>query len=200
MPGKILLSTAYFPPSEYFGHIRNSEEVCIEQEENYLKQTYRNRCRILTSNGIMNLSVPVLKGGSIKTQTKDVRIDYSKRWQQIHLRALTSSYNRSPYFQFFSDSFEKILISNHKFLLDLNIELLKKCLEILQINKNISYTLSYEPVTVPDNDFRYRISPKVKSDIHQKAYIQVFNNSGFVPRLSILDLIFNMGLESIEYL
>jgi hypothetical protein len=200
MPGKILLSTAYFPPSEYFSYIKNSDEVCIEQEENYLKQTYRNRCRILTSNGIMILSVPVLKGGSIKTQTKDVRIDYSKRWQQVHIRALTSSYNRSPYFQFFSDSFEKILISNHKFLLDLNTELLQKCLEILKMDKNISYTSSFEPENVTDDDLRYKLSPKEKSDFYQKTYIQVFNISGFVPRLSILDLIFNMGPESTDYL
>ena len=88
MQGDLILSTAYFPPAEYFSLINNADAVIIEQEENYIKQTYRNRCRILSSNGILILSVPVIKGRNIKAHVKDVTIDYSKRWQQVHLRAL----------------------------------------------------------------------------------------------------------------
>jgi len=196
MPGEILLSTAYFPPAEYFSLIKNSETVLIEQEENYIKQTFRNRCSILASDGVMVLTVPVMKGNLIKTPVKDVTIDYSKRWQQVHIRAMISSYGRSPYFQFYYEYFEKILLSDPKFLLDLNDTLLHKCLEIININKCIIHTSSFSQVKGMDNDFRYKISPKEISGYSSRPYIQVFNNNEFVAGLSILDLIFNMGPEA----
>jgi len=88
MPATVYLSTAYLPPSEYFAAIAEYDEVLIENEENYLKQSYRNRCYILSSNGIQMLSVPVLLGSLHKTPIRDIRIDYSKRWQQVHLGAI----------------------------------------------------------------------------------------------------------------
>ena len=200
MPGEILLSTAYFPPAEYFSLIKSAGTVLIEQEENYIKQTYRNRCKILASDGILVLTIPVMKGTLIKAPIKDITVDYSKRWQQVHLRALTSSYSRSPYFQFYFEEIEKILMSNHKFLMDLNDELLYKCLEIININKCASHTYSFKADGCTGQDFRYRISPKRNSGYHCEPYIQVFGQNGFIPGLSILDLIFNMGPESSEYL
>jgi hypothetical protein len=174
--------------------------VIIEEEENYIKQTYRNRCRILTSNGIMTLSVPVMKGDLLKVKVKDIVIDYSKRWQQVHLRAMTSSYGKSPFLQFYIEDMEKILLKNHKFLLDLNDDLLNKCLGILEIKKCISHTYSFEPVKGKDNDYRYRISPKVKSEYISRSYIQVFSPDRFITGLSILDLIFNLGTGSTDIL
>ncbi len=200
MPGEILISTAYFPPAEYFGLIKNASDVLIEQEENYIKQTYRNRCNILASKGILVLSVPVMKGNLLKAPIKDVTIDYSKRWQQVHIRAMTSSYGKSPYFQFYFEQIGKILLKNHKFLLDLNDELLYKCLEILRINKCVPHTYSFKPASFTDHDFRYSISPKETPEYNYRPYIQVFGQNGFVPGLSILDLIFNLGPESTEYL
>ena len=196
----LLLSTAYFPPIGYFSLIRNAGELFIEREENYIKQSYRNRFRILSSNGILTLSVPVIKGILLKTKIKDITIDYSKRWQQNHLRAITSAYSRSPYFQFYSDSFEKIILGNYKFLLDLNDELLFKCLEIMKINKCILHTSSFEAHTGKIYDYRYRLTPKKPLDIPYKPYIQVFSNQNFVTGLSIIDLLFNAGPESVEYL
>jgi hypothetical protein len=200
MPGEILLSTAYFPPAEYFSLIKNAGTILIEQEENYAKQTYRNRCKILASNGILVLTIPVMKGNLIKAPVKDVTIDYSKRWQQVHLRAITSAYSRSPYFQFYSEQIEKILLINHKYLLDLNDELLIKCLEIIKVNKCALHTYSYKPACCTDHDFRYGLSSRKITDYHCTPYIQVFSQNGFVPGLSILDLIFNMGPESSNYL
>ena len=200
MPGEILLSTAYFPPSEYLSIIKNSEEITIERHENYIKQTYRNRCSILSSNGVMVLSVPVMKGDLFKVPVKDVTIDYSKRWQQVHIRALTSAYNRSPYYQFLSDSIERILLKNHRFLIDLNDELLRKCLEIININKSVSYTSAFEPLQGMVHDYRYRISPKIKSLYIEKPHIQVFGGNGFIRGLSVLDLIFNTGTDTSAYL
>ena len=103
MAGKLLLSTAYLPPAFYFRLIRDAETVFIEGEENYIKQTYRNRCRILSTGGVLNLTVPVTKGGKLKIKVKDIRIDWSKRWQQVHLGAITSAYGRSPFFMYYSD-------------------------------------------------------------------------------------------------
>lgn len=200
MPGEILISTAYFPPAEYFSLIKNADSVLIELEENYVRQTYRNRCKILSSDGILSLTVPVMKGTQAKVPIKDIVIDYSKRWQQVHIRAITSAYGRSPFFQFYFGPIEKILLGNQKFLVDLNEELLNKCLEMLKIKKSILRTYCFKPVAGSDQDFRYRISPKVISGYHCTPYIQVFGQEGFVAGLSVLDLIFNNGPDAAEYL
>jgi hypothetical protein len=200
MSDEILLSTAYFPPAEYFSHIKRADNILIEREENYIKQTYRNRCRILTSHGIQVLSVPVLKSNRLKTPSKETLIDYSKRWQQIHLRALISAYNSSPYFQYYFEQISHRIMKNLKYLLDLNNELLEICLGFLNMIKCISYTLSFKPPTGDDNDFRYNISPKYPSDYQQMEYYQVFGENGFVAGLSILDLLFNMGPDSERFL
>lgn len=200
MSDEILLSTAYFPPVEYFSRISSASKVIIEKEENYIKQTYRNRCRILTANGIQILSVPVMRRSQEKQKIKDILIDYSKRWQQVHMRALISSYSRSPYFQFYFEEFEKVLLEDHRFLLDLNDRLLNQCIEILGIDKSIEYTSYFCAEGSNKNDFRYIISPKKSPEYKIRKYSQVFSNNRFVPGLSILDLIFNMGPESSEYL
>ncbi|MEI6049287.1 MAG: WbqC family protein [Bacteroidota bacterium] len=201
MAGKVLVSTAYLPPVSYFSLISMANELFIEREENYLKQTYRNRCYILSAHGIQLLSVPVYLGSLHKTLIKDIRIDYSKRWQQVHLRAMTASYNSSPWFEFYFENIEKVISKNHKFLLDLNMELTESVLEILKIKKAVFYTSDFLPVIDKENDLRYKISPKKVSGFNVKKYLQVFNNGdGFVPNLSIVDLIFNLGPEAVDYL
>ena len=201
MEGKILVSTAYLPPVEYFSIISAAAEILVEKEENYQKQTYRNRCYILSADGIQLLSVPVYLGSLHKTALKDIKIDYSKRWQQVHLRAITASYGSSPYFQFYFENIEKAISKNHVYLLDLNMDLTEIILEILGLNKKITYTSVFEPVNTNVNDFRYRISPKRNSDFRLKEYSSVFNiNKGSFPGLSIIDLVFNMGPEAEEYL
>jgi hypothetical protein len=200
MSGEILLSTAYFPPAEYFSLIANASNVIIEKEENYIKQTYRNRCKILSANGIQTLSIPILKGITEKSKIKDIEIDYSKKWQQVHIRALISSYSRSPYFQYYFEIFEKIILENNKFLFDLNTKLLKCCLDIIRINKCIEYTYIYIQEGKVSNDYRYSITPKKISTYHSGKYIQVFEQKKYVNGLSILDLIFNVGPETSAYL
>jgi len=201
MAGKILVSTAYLPPVTYFSLIASALEVFVEREESYLKQTFRNRCYILSAHGPQSLSIPVYRGSFHKTVIKDIAIDYSKRWQQVHLGALTSSYKASPYFEFYFEIIENIIIKNHKFLLDLNFELTDAILKILHLKTTISHTSVFEPVNNLDYDYRYILSPKLKSSFKVKEYFQVFDEgSGFVPNLSIIDLIFNMGPDSINYL
>ena len=203
MAEKYLLSSAYFPPVNYISLIYRSDKIYIEKEENYIKQTYRNRCLILTANGPFALSIPVLTETSKKTRIKDIKIDYSKRWQQVHLRAFISSYKSSAYFEYYSEDIEKLITGKPKYLLELNLNSLETVLRITGISTPIEYSGFFTPVTENDYDFRYKISPKkeLAGTSSQKEYYQVFSNKfGFVPGLSILDLIFNIGPDSINYL
>jgi WbqC-like protein family len=201
MKRKILVSTAYLPPVEYFSLISHTDEIYIEREENYIKQSYRNRCYILSSHGRQLLSVPVYLGSQHKTSLKEIRIDYSKRWQQVHLRALITAYNSAPYFQFYFENIEKIISKKIDFLIDLNTELTQSVLDILKMKIKLTYTSDFEPAGSGDNDYRYNLSPKKQSQFFVKKYMQVFSNDNyFVQGLSIVDLIFNMGPEAVGYL
>jgi hypothetical protein len=201
MSNKILVSTAYLPPVEYFSIISQSEKVLIEHEENYHKQTYRNRCYILSSHGPQMLSIPVYSGSLHKTALKDIRIDYSKRWQQVHLRAMTAAYGTSPFFEFYNEDIFKIVSSNHKFLLDLNMALTLHLLDNLDIKTEVIPTIRFESLSDLPDDYRYRINPKKQQVISLRRYNQVFNSAeNFVQGLSIVDLLFNMGPESAGYL
>jgi len=198
---ELLLSTAYLPPAGYFSLIRNSDKILIESHENYHKQTYRNRCYILSSHGSQSLTVPVYSGTIHKTAIRDIRIDYSKRWQQVHLGALNAAYSSSPYYQYYIEDITRIISRKNEFLFDLNMELLQMLLKMLKLEKNISLSSDFTPIRNDENDFRYSISPKLKEQVSVREYRQVFNTDNrFVKPLSILDLIFNMGPESGEYL
>lgn len=198
---KIVLSTAYLPPAEYFSLILKADYVQVEREENYLKQSYRNRCYILSSHGPQLLTVPVCKGSLHKTPVKDIRIDYSKRWQQVHLRAMLASYSSAPYFEYYFGDIEHIISKNHSFLIDLNLELTEALLKIIRSDKKISFTTDFTPPGEIENDFRYSISPKIASDFRVKEYLQVFNsNSTTLQGLSIVDMIFNVGPQSAFHL
>lgn len=201
MPGEILLSTAYLPPAEYFAKLMSTREALVEKEENYIKQTYRNRCYILSSGGPLLLTVPVLLGSFHKTPVKEIRIDYSKRWQQVHIGALVAAYRSSPFFIYYFETLEKIILSGHELLLDLNDDLLKALLEILDLRVNLSYTGNFTPAGEFGNDFRYSIGPKKESAYTPKKYAQVFRSSSeYFNRLSIVDLLFNMGPEASGHL
>ena len=201
MTGKILLSTAYLPPAEYFKLISQAEETIIEREENYLKQSYRNRCYILSSHGPQPLTLPVYTGSVHKTPVKDIRIDYTKRWQHVHLGAITAAYGSSPYFLYYFENIEKIISKKIDFLIDLNMELSEALLKMIKLDTKLIYTTDFVPAAQSENDFRYKITPKKESNYSAKEYIHVFDYSkNFRQKLSIIDLIFNTGPEAIKYL
>jgi hypothetical protein len=201
MPATVYLSTAYLPPSEYFAAIADYDEVLIEREENYLKQSYRNRCYILSSNGIQLLSVPVLAGNLHKTPVRDLRIDYSKRWQQVHLGAIKSAYGSSPFFLYYFETIQTIILENHLYILDLNMKLLMAILRLIRLDKKISFTDKFKPPVGESDDLRYRISPKKSSLYKPGKYQQVFNqNISGSWKLSIIDILFNAGPETKVYL
>ncbi|MGA1977329.1 MAG: WbqC family protein [Bacteroidales bacterium] len=201
MSGKIILSTAYLPPIEYYARIKKADEILIENEENYVKQSYRNRFIILSADRPCTLIVPVYHGSIHKTPIRNIRIDYSKRWQQVHLGALATSYGSSPFFLYYFETFEKIILSGNEFLLDLNMALLEATMKLMNMSRKISFTRSFMPPEENENDFRYLISPKIISSYNYRSYPQVFNSGKvFTPGLSIADLLFNMGPEAQEYL
>ncbi len=200
MSDTVLLSTAYLPPVEYFHVINSAQNILIEAEESYSRQTYRNRCNILSSGGTLLLSVPVVKVVHPVTPVREAEIDYSKRWQQVHLRALVSCYNTSPYFQFYFDRFESIILKNHRFVFDLNMDLLLAILEMLGLKKRVSLTTRFESPDSRDYDYRYRITPRAKPGFSSREYSQVFGNDRFFSGLSVIDLLFNMGPDSVMYL
>ncbi|MGD0582035.1 MAG: WbqC family protein [Bacteroidales bacterium] len=202
--GKYLLSSAYFPPTNYISLIAAADEILLEKEENYVKQTYRNRCRIYAANGPMTLSVPVLDGSFRKTLLKDIRIDYTKRWQQVHIRAIESAYRSSPYFEYYFDEIKSVISAGHELLIDLNLQSIRTALKISGITTPVGYTEYFEKPSGESYDFRYILSPKQPDSLSKFSfayYLQVFTDRhGFVPGLSILDLLFNSGPDSSDLL
>lgn len=194
--GNICLSTAYFAPIEFYLHLKNADKICIEQHEYYQKQTYRSRCRIATANGIMDLSIPVEKRNH--TLIRDIRISEHSDWQTQHWRSIEAAYNSSPFFEYYADDFRPFFEKKWLFLWDFNIELLHKTLELLDIETKITLTEAYEPQTDENTlDLREIIHPKKAASLPSKPYYQVFAAKfGFIPNLSIIDLLFNMGNES----
>ncbi len=196
----VLLSTAFFPPIEYMYYVLNENPVCIEAYENFIKQTYRNRCTIVSANGALDLSIPLINEGN-KTLITEKKISYSENWQVKLWRAIESSYNNSPYFEFFEDEIKSVVLKEHEFLFELNKQSLQSITNILRVKPEIHYTTEYQ--NTPENliDLRSVISPKEKSRKSFPAYYQPFSErNGFIANASMLDLLFNEGLGALSYL
>lgn len=195
-----LFSTAYFPCISYMARFIEDPAPVIEVWETYHKQTYRNRCRVMTANGVESLSVPVVKVNGNHTMTKDVAISYKEHWQQIHRRCLESAYKASPYFDHYYHWLQPIFETRFERLIDLNDAALQAVLKMLKVNKEIVHTTDYIHQT--EHDLREAFSPKITTEPNDfPQYYQVFNTKfPFTPDLSVLDLIFNEGPGSITFL
>ncbi len=223
-----LLTTAYFPPISYFAAIAEDMEglvrtkgedrrsipssplspstIYIEACENYQKQSYRNRCHFYAADGKQSLSFPITHSeGTHKHLISEVLIDYSKPWVLQHKRAIISAYRTSAYFEYYQDELFAILDSKPERLLDLNTRLLEFFLDKIGIKAEIRMTENYSQNTDCE-DLREVIHPKRPDNILEKLelnkpYFQVFaEKHGFIPDLSIMDLLFNEGPDSIIYL
>lgn len=192
------ISSAYLGPVQQYSKMFHFPEVRIETSENYLKQSYRNRCIIAGANGPLPLSVPIVKPDTLKCLTKDIRISDHGNWRHLHWNAIVSAYNSTPFFEYYEDDFAPFYEKKYEFLFDFNEELRMLICQLLDIQPQIQYTTSFEADV--ENDFRW-ISPK--QDIADpsfllKPYYQVFQDKhGFLPNLSIIDLLFNTGNEGI---
>ena len=195
----LILSSAYYPPVQYFAEILQAEKLLIEQHETYPKQTYRNRCYIYSANGPIPLSIPVERGSFHKVKLKDVKIDNSRKWQREHINAIESAYKSSAFFEFYADTVVRPLYKgSYEYLLDLNMEIMEIMLGILELDISVNKTHSFKK-EYGDNsrDLRYSLSPKIKSTYSNPEYYQVFSPvHGFKSNLSIIDLLFNMGPET----
>jgi hypothetical protein len=217
--GTSLLSTAYFPPIEYFVAMANSARVQIESGEMYQKQSYRTRCHINGANGLLVLTLPVRRSAakgaesSHKIPTSELLIDYSKLWLLQHKRALEAAYMSSPFFEYYMDDIYEILDSGEESLLKMNTRLTLKIAELAGVETPVELTDgnfivpgSEQLVQMGIEDLRDSIHPKKPAQLLErlqmnKPYWQVFTNKqGFVPNLSILDLLFNEGPNAISYL
>lgn len=197
------LSTAYLAPVEYYSKLLKGD-VYIEQHENYIKQTYRNRCTILSANGPMALSVPIESAGGKKCPIRDVRIADHGNWRHLHWNALISAYNSTPFFEYYQDDFRPFYEKEYKYLFDFNEELRNLICQLIDIDTStIQYTDEFLLLEVEGEDYRSKISPKMDwrvtdPDFESIPYYQVFEHRfGFTENLSILDLLFNMGNESL---
>ena len=195
-----LFATAYFPSISYMARFLAEDEPFVEVWETYRKQTYRNRCRVMTANGVESLSVPVVKANGNHTMTKDVLVSPNVPWQHIHSRCLESAYKASPYFDHYYDYLRPIFEGHFERLIDLNDAAMQAVLKMLKVKKEIVHTTDY--VREAENDLREAFNPKRQADPALfPVYYQVFSTKfPFAANLSVLDLVFNEGPEAREYL
>lgn len=198
------LSSAYLAPVEYYTKLVDYDQVYIEQHDHYIKQTYRNRCTIAGPNGELALSVPTIRPQELKCPVKDIRISDHGNWRHLHWNAIESAYNSTPFFEYYKDDFRPFYEKKYDFLADFNEELCELVCQLMDIQPNIQRTTEYKTeFSVGETDFRETIHPKKDfrtedPEFVAKPYYQVFEaRFGFLPNLSIIDLLFNMGPESI---
>ena len=204
---KALLSSTYFGPLQWYQKLNRDEECLIERHESFIKQTYRNRMIIPTTNGPLSLTIPT--NHDISLSMKDIRISDHANWRHVHWNALLSAYGESPFFEYYQDDIRPFYEKKYEFLFDFNMETTEKMIELLDIRPKISITEAYiqsKELKEEDEikDFRDVIRPKKPlpdAEFAPKRYYQVYGQKhGFQPNMSILDLLFNEGNEAIFYL
>jgi hypothetical protein len=195
----VLIETQYLPPIAFFTAIYGCETVLIERHENYVKQSYRNRCQLVDANGMRDLIIPVIKRSG-KVPISEVAIDHSQKWVNNHWRCIQSAYGKAPFFEYYADDLHDILYAKPEFLLDLNSRLLSMCLKALRFDIKVIETVSYNK-TVEKGvlDLRNALDVKKSAGLNSiftsVPYAQVFGRS-FVENASIIDLIFCVGPEA----
>ena len=196
----VLLHPTYFAPIIQYVAIAKSKKIIFEVEDNFQKQTYRNRCYIYTANGKHLLNVPIQHNKGIKQKTKDVKIDYKDDWHKLHLKTLQTAYNSSPFFEFYIDDLLPLYEKKFTFLLDLNLMCHEFIIDALQLEVTTSKTTEF----IKESnylDFRSLAIAKNQPKLDLEKYYQVFNtNHGFISNLSILDLLFMEGPNALNYL
>ena len=202
LTGDILLPTAYFPPVSWFTYLISSQAVFIEMEETFPKQTYRNRCEINTSSGKANLIVPVTRPHGNHTLTRNIEISYRESWQEQHWKTLQSAYSSSPFFSFYADIIQPLFESREILLVVHNHNILKTICGLISRDPSVEFTKDYIKEQQGLLDLRKKFSPRSTTPFTDfPRYPQVFEHKyGFIPNLSILDLLFNLGPDAGRYL
>ncbi|WP_103070244.1 WbqC family protein [Aquimarina sediminis] len=197
-----LLHPTYFGPIAHYAAIAQSDKVIFENEDNYQKQTYRNRTYIYGANGKLLLSIPIKHNGKERRQLyRDVRIENDFKWQLLHWKSLESAYRTSPFFEYYEDELVHLFKKPKEFLLDFNYECRQVIMDCLQLETPFSKTNSYSKNPTEAIDLRDLVNAKKGKSYNFQHYIQVFEDKqGFISNLSILDLLFNEGTNALSYL
>lgn len=190
----MLFQPTYFSPIPHFQQVLKADEIVFEVHDNYLKQTYRTRFNIYNSNGILTLTIPIINQKGIKQRTRDTLIDNTAKWQQNHFRSIKNSYQSSPFYEFYEDDIVPLYENKQKYLLDFILKTQELSLELLQIDTKVCQTEVFRLDYEKKEDFRFLAKVNQVKLIKQAQYKQVFEaKHGFIPNLSILDLLFNEG-------
>jgi hypothetical protein len=196
----ILIHPTYFPSISHYIAMLQSDSVTFEMEDNFQKQTNRNRMYIYSPNGMQLLNVPVKHGINKHQKYKDVRIENDFSWQKNHFKSLEAAYRTSPFFEYFEDDFRPLFEKKHEFIMDLNLEIFALVNSSLGIKIEAQKTAEYFHEVTDYTDYRSLVNGK-KDTTQIEEYTQVFNEKhGFINNLSILDLLFNEGRYAVDYL
>ena len=197
---QVLIHPTYFPTIEFFYYYTKTDNLIFEINDFYKKQTVRNRTTIYGPNGKLNLIVPVKFSSKKKEKLKDIRICNDQKWQNNHLKSIQIAYRSSPYFEFFEDHFIKLFEKKEKFLLDINIKSIELIYEFLDLNFKYSFSKEYVHDYDSISDLRKLSEKKRNSSVFKtNPYMQVFfEKCGFIKNLSVIDLIFNEGINSLN--
>ncbi|WP_139002287.1 WbqC family protein [Hyunsoonleella aestuarii] len=197
----ILIHPTYFPSISNFVAIANAKEIIFEMDDNFLKQTYRNRCYIYGANGKLALKIPVIHTQKNRQKYRDVKIFNEEKWQCNHWKSLLSAYKTSPFFEYYEDDFRPLFEQKEDFILDFNLKCFDFICDILPLELKLSKTEIYKDEVENVVDFRNLVNAKREPVQKFNTYTQVFESKhGFIPNLSILDLIFNEGPNALNYL
>lgn len=197
---KVLLPIVYAGNVSYYKALKAAQHVCLETQEHYIKQTYRNRCTIFGANGPLDLIIPVTKSKAGHQPLGEVKINYNQNWQRLHWKSLESAYRSSPYFDHYQYEFEQFYQTPYDLLIDFNLALQKTILQVLEWDIPVEFTTSWE--AKPENTIDQRsLAEPWTPNTELKPYTQVFDvRHGFMPNLSVFDLLFNCGPQSADYL
>lgn len=200
-----LLSSAYFPPVQWMQKLHIYNKVYVERNDNFCKQTYRNRCVIATANGVQALTVPIERFEGAKCPMRDIQISDHGEWRHLHWNAIVSAYGESPFFDYYADDLRPFFERKWKYLFDFDMEIVDKLCELLDVRPNISLTDSYaDAALLCADDLRDVIRPKHPAAdplFAPRPYCQVYaSRHGFQSNMSVLDLLCNEGPEGIFYL
>ena len=193
---KCLLPITYLGPVKYYSAILKYEEISIEKKEHFIKQSQRNRCEIIGTNGSQKLTIPKKRRSSDKTAISDIRIANKDKWQKSHWQSIISAYNSSPFFKYYKDELQPFYNIKYDNLFNFNLKLTQSILRLLEVEKELNFTLIFQKKF---NGLDLRYSKFILE--HQEEYQQVFSEKfSFTPNLSILDVLFNLGPETTRYL
>jgi len=196
----ILIHPGYFPSISHFVAMAQSDLVTFEMDDNFQKQTNRNRMYIYSPNGIQLLNIPVKHSKTAHQKTKDIQLETAFDWQKQHFKSLEAAYRSSPFFEYFEDDIVPIFEKKHKFLMDLNLQTMEIVSKCLRFEFDYNETTEYFHTIEDKTDLRHLINGKKDTSIFE-PYTQVFEEkNGFLNNLSILDLLFNEGRHALEYL